>query len=42
MYYRCSGSVADPHPFVADPDPTYPFDADPELDFYLMQIRIRI
>jgi hypothetical protein len=38
------GSVADPHHVDADPDPTFHFDADPnadqDLDFYLMRIRI--
>jgi hypothetical protein len=36
------GSVADPHHVDADPDSTYHSNADPDYDFYLMRIRIRI
>jgi hypothetical protein len=35
-------SVVDPHHFDADPDSTYDPDADPNSDFYLMWIRMRI
>ncbi len=40
--YRASSSVVDSHLFDADPDSTYHPDADPDSDFYLMQIRMWI
>ncbi len=36
------GGVVDPHHFNADPDSTYHPVADPDPDFYLIRIRIRL
>jgi hypothetical protein len=30
LSYRVKNSVSDPHPFFADPDPTWKLNADPD------------
>jgi hypothetical protein len=42
MFKYVTDSVADPHHFNADPDPTFHFDGDPDPAGPLMRIRILI
>ncbi len=41
-HFYLGRSVVDPHHFEADPDSYYHPDEDPDSDFYLIRIRIRI